>query len=145
MAASFFKFRLCAAFLTASRLSASYPSTDAMASLTTCNVQTDVRTLISKSSALLKDTERKPNKCRVVEQRRNQNYSVSPFRTIGHRSQYERHPQFLEGCKAALGMPSKLPLPPCSALHQLQTAEASLCKFLKFKVELINIDILNLK
>jgi hypothetical protein len=143
MTASFFKFRLCAAFLTASRLSASYPSTDAMASLTTCNVQTNVRTLIrNKPSTLLQDMEQKPNKCK---ERCRKNCLVSPFQTIGHRSQYEQRPQFLEGCRDALGMPSELPLPPCSALHQLQTAEASVCKFLDFKVELIHIDILNIK
>jgi hypothetical protein len=91
---------------------------------------------------LLQDMEQKPNKCK---ERCRKNCLVSPFQTIGHRSQYEQRPQFLEGCRDALGMPSELPLPPCSALHQLQTAEASVCKFLDFKVELIHIDILNIK
>jgi len=86
--------------------------------------------------------EQKPNKCK---ERHRKNYLVSPFRTIGHRSQHEQHPQFLEGCRDALGMPSELPLPPCSALRQLQTVEASVCKFLDFKVELIHIDIMKIK
>ena len=86
--------------------------------------------------------EQKPNKCK---ERHRKNYLVSPFRIIGHRSQHEQHPQFLEGCRDALGMPSELPLPPCSALRQLQTVEASVCKFLDFKVELIHIDIMKIK
>jgi hypothetical protein len=66
---------------------------------------------------------------------------VSPFQTICHRSQNEQHPQFLEECRDELGMPSKLPLLPCSALHQQQTVEAFVCRCLIFKAALILADI----
>uniref|UniRef100_A0A0E0BC35 Secreted protein n=1 Tax=Oryza glumipatula TaxID=40148 RepID=A0A0E0BC35_9ORYZ len=126
MTASFFKFRPCAAFLTACRLLVSYPSTDEIASTTTCKVLTVVRTPLTQNRP---STLPEQGKYRTG----NIEYFISPFQTTCHRFLNGQHRQFLVECRDALGMPSKLPLRPCSALHPLQTAEASACKCLEFE------------